>query len=200
MEIKPEIIFIGILILVPAQWFLSPSETGHLKYHLNSLIATAKQYLPDFLTMKKDSDAEAAESKAMEDETNPDGNGAYGMGRYLRQRAPEVEFRVGDVVYHKKLGFRGLIIGWDELAIAPEKFLKVAHGDNKNFATQPNYAILIDTRDRFTPQMSYVVQENIQLDKGTIWHPLVEKFFDGFDEKRLKYIMRPVYKQYYPDD
>lgn len=35
MEIKPELIFIGILILVPAQWLLSPSETGHLKYRMN---------------------------------------------------------------------------------------------------------------------------------------------------------------------
>ncbi|EFP02815.1 CRE-TAG-229 protein [Caenorhabditis remanei] len=200
MEIKPEFIFIGILILVPAQWFLSPSETGHLKYHLNSLLSTVKEYIPSFLMSQKDPEAEAAESKAMEEEMNPAGNGAYGMGQYIRQRAPEVEFRVGDVVFHPKLEFRGVIIGWDEQAIAPEKYIKVAHGDNKHFSTQPNYAVLIDTRDRFTPQMSYIVQENLRLEKGTIWHPLVDKFFEGFDEQRQKYILRPIYKKWYPDD
>lgn len=53
------------------------------------------------------------------------------VGQYTRHRAPHVEFRVGDVITHTKLNFRGVIIGWDEHAIAPEKFLKVAHGENK---------------------------------------------------------------------
>lgn len=152
------------------------------------------------MTSSSDSEAEAAESSAIMAEMNPEGNGAYGMGQYTRHRAPHVEFRVGDVITHTKLNFRGVIIGWDEHAIAPEKFLKVAHGENKNYATQPNYAVLIDTRDRLTPQLSYIVQENLEIDKGTVMHPLVDKFFDGFDEKRQKYIMRPLYKQWYPDD
>lgn len=51
------------------------------------------------------------------------------MGQYIRQRAPNVEFRVGDVVFHENQQFRGVIIGWDEKAKAPEKYLKAAHGE-----------------------------------------------------------------------
>ena len=31
-------------------------------------------------------------------------------------RSPNVEFRVGQVVVHKSLKYRGVIIGWDETA------------------------------------------------------------------------------------
>uniref|UniRef100_A0A1I7TBS0 YccV-like domain-containing protein n=1 Tax=Caenorhabditis tropicalis TaxID=1561998 RepID=A0A1I7TBS0_9PELO len=149
---------------------------------------------------RKATDEEAAESKDMEAEMSSEATGAYGMGQYTRQRAPEVQFRVGDVVLHEKYEIRGVIIGWDPHAMAPEDRLKEARKENEHLSTQPNYAILIDTRDRLTPQMSYVVQESLVLDKGTIWHPLLEKFFDGYDEDRQKYVMRPVYKKWYPDD
>uniref|UniRef100_A0A8R1I3Z3 YccV-like domain-containing protein n=1 Tax=Caenorhabditis japonica TaxID=281687 RepID=A0A8R1I3Z3_CAEJA len=199
MDIRPEYIFIGIMILVPAQFLLSPSETGHLKYHLNSLIYTFKQYIPLWLS-GSDENTEATEAITLDTETNPEGNGAYGMGQYTRQRAPNVEFRVGDVIYHENLNFRGVIIGWDEKTVAPAEFIKVAHGENKHYADQPNYAVLMDTRDRLTPQLTYVPQENIQRDKGTVIHPLISKFFDSFDENRQRYLMRPVYKMWYPDD
>ncbi|CAI2298935.1 unnamed protein product [Caenorhabditis sp. 36 PRJEB53466] len=199
MEIRPEYVFIGILILVPLQLWLSPAETGHLKYNLNSMIFAVKQHLPTWIT-GVDAEAEAEHALKIETEMDPNGGGAYGLGQYTRQRAPQVEFRVGDIVHHHKSQFRGVVVGWDETAIAPENFLRTAHGDNEHYATQPNYAILIDTRDRLTPQLTYAPQENLEPTKGTVLHPLVAKFFDGFDEKRQKYVMRPIYKQWYPDD
>lgn len=33
----------------------------------------------------------------------------------------------------------------------------------QQWRTQPNYAILVDTRDRMTPQLTYVPQENIDI-------------------------------------
>lgn len=33
----------------------------------------------------------------------------------------------------------------------------------QQWKTQPNYAILVDTRDRMTPQLTYVPQENIDI-------------------------------------
>ena len=43
----------------------------------------------------------------------------------------------------------------------------------------PNYAVLVDTRDRLTPQLAYVVEENINIVHNTrIYHPLVEHYFE----------------------
>ena len=70
--------------------------------------------------------------------------------RYLK--APHIQFRVGQVVKHKKWGYRGVITAWDETAKAPEKWLKVMHKENKELQNQPNYSILVDTRDRQAPR------------------------------------------------
>ena len=32
------------------------------------------------------------------------------------------------------------------------------HGDHKEWRTQPNYAVLVDTRDRPVPQITYIPQ------------------------------------------
>ena len=63
----------------------------------------------------------------------------------------------------------------------------------------PNYAVLVDTRDRLTPQMSYVVEENIEVVSNLrIFHPLVEHYFETFDG--AQYIMRPFQRTIYPLD
>lgn len=43
-------------------------------------------------------------------------------------RHPAVKFRVGQVVVHKSWKYRGVIIGWDEKARAPETWLDEMHG------------------------------------------------------------------------
>ena len=51
-----------------------------------------------------------------------------------------------------------MIIGWDETARAPADWLEQMHKDNPTWKHQPNYAILVDTRDRPAPQLTYVPQ------------------------------------------
>ena len=55
-------------------------------------------------------------------------------------------------------GYRGVIIGWDETARAPQQWLSEMHKNNPSWKTQPNYAVLVDTRDRPAPQITYVPQ------------------------------------------
>ena len=62
------------------------------------------------------------------------------------------------VVKHKKWGYHGVIMGWDNKARAPDEWLKEMHGENTHWRDQPNYAVLVDTRDRPAPQMTYVPQ------------------------------------------
>ena len=58
-------------------------------------------------------------------------------------------------------GYRGVIIGWDEVARAPANWIQEMHKNNPSWQQQPNYAILVDTRDRPAPQITYVPQVSI---------------------------------------
>ena len=46
---------------------------------------------------------------------------------------------------------------------APKDWLKAMHGGHPEWKEQPNYAVLVDTRDRPAPQLTYVPQENIEV-------------------------------------
>ncbi|VDN24674.1 unnamed protein product [Gongylonema pulchrum] len=90
-------------------------------------------------------------------------------------RPPYVKYRVGDVVRHKVHGYKGVIIGWDEKAVAPQTWLDKTHKGRKasvhfspEWSEMPNYSIIIDTRDRLIPQLAYVVEENIELGEGRV--------------------------------
>jgi hemimethylated DNA binding protein len=41
-----------------------------------------------------------------------------------------VQYRVGQVIRHKKWGYLGVIVGWDSTAKAPEDWLQTMHGSN----------------------------------------------------------------------
>jgi len=115
-------------------------------------------------------------------------------------RPPEVKFRVGQVIRHKIWGYRGVIVGWDPMAKAPESWLDQMHPiDKSHWRKMPNYSILVDTRDRKSPQTTYVPQENIEIISGTeIENPAVWNYFDVFDGGQ--YIMRKAWQYYYPKD
>lgn len=129
-----------------------------------------------------------------------DKDGYFGQSPEPREtRPPQVKFRVGQVVKHNRLGYRGVIIGWDEVARAPEQWLKLMHKENIGWRTQPNYALLVDTRDRPAPQITYVPQENISVVKHTkVLHPSVEDYFEHFDGSQ--YLPRPWLRTLYRRD
>ena len=77
----------------------------------------------------------------------------FGQSTVVRDpKPPHVTFRVGQVVKHKKWGYRGVIIAWDETANAPAEWLREMHKENKEWRNQPNYSVLVDTRDRQAPR------------------------------------------------
>ncbi|VDM57028.1 unnamed protein product [Angiostrongylus costaricensis] len=80
-----------------------------------------------------------------------------------------------------KHGYRGVIIGWDLKAKASEKFIE------KEWTNNPNYAVLIDARDRMVPQLGYVAQANIELYKGRIIHTLLNNYMEKYDEEAQKW-------------
>lgn len=60
----------------------------------------------------------------------------------------------------------------------------------QQWRTQPNYAILVDTRDRMTPQLTYVPQENIDIISNV---KVIVKLMSRSYET-LCYIVHVVYK------
>jgi len=102
-------------------------------------------------------------------------------------------------IKHKLWGYRGVIIGWDEVARAPANWIQEMHKNNPSWQQQPNYAILVDTRDRPAPQITYVPQENMEVVKHTkILHPSVEDYFENFDGSQ--YLPRPWLRSIYSRD
>ncbi|XP_078486098.1 uncharacterized protein LOC100178877 [Ciona intestinalis] len=114
-------------------------------------------------------------------------------------RAKQVKYRVGQVVTHKLYGYRGVIVGWDDHCKAPDLWIRRMHGDRPTWQTQPNYAILVDERDRKDSQTTYVVEENIEVVRNTrIKHKQIYDYFDEYDG--AQYLMRPALQEVYPYD
>lgn len=129
---------------------------------------------------------------------NPTGH--FGMDPAPRSKRPvTVSLRVGQVVRHKKWGYKGVIIGWDPTCVAPDKWITEMHGSNKHWKSQPNYALLVHTGDKSEPQITYVPQENISpIRNEEVTHPYVYKYFDSYDG--AQYIPQPWLRALYPRD
>ncbi|BFZ25200.1 hypothetical protein BsWGS_28239 [Bradybaena similaris] len=149
----------------------------------------------------QDEDEELGESPALEVIQHKSPQGYFAGSTEVRSPRPlDVRFRVGQVVRHKIWGYKGVIIGWDPVAHAPEQWLNQMHPPDKwHWRKMPNYSVLVDVKDRPVPQVTYVPQENMEVITGTeISHPDVDSYFDSFDGGQ--YIMRPALKYLYPHD
>ncbi|KAL6729140.1 hypothetical protein Aduo_000223 [Ancylostoma duodenale] len=214
-DLHPGLVFIILVFAVPLQFYLSPSSSSEIKYYLqkltDSVIRTAEKIgirLP-FVYIRtgyQEKNAPASNDDdvddAVVDEQERKDSSSYGISDSMevRERAPHVQWRVGQVVKHKVHGYRGVIIGWDLTAKASKEFIERVHKGNKDFADKPNYAILIDVRDRLIPQLGYVVQDNIELHGGRIIHNLLSTYMERYDENVQKYVPKPWLKRIYPDD
>eukprot|EP00794_Sanderia_malayensis_P000073 gene73-670_t len=128
---------------------------------------------------------------------NPNGYFA-GSPEPRSQRPSNIAYRVGQVIRHKKFGYRGVIVGWDKKAKAPDSWLSV-NFPNPETRKQPAYAVLVHTSDKSPAQITYVTQENIEVIAYTeIEHPEISEYFDSFDN--AQYILRPWLRKLYPHD
>ena len=90
------------------------------------------------------------------------------------RRAPE--FQPGDLVHHRRYGYRGVVVEVDETCRASETWYQSNRTQpNRN---QPWYHVLVDRAHHTT----YVAQSNLEPDPdGTpVQHPLVDHFFSEF--------------------
>lgn len=85
-------------------------------------------------------------------------------------------FRAGQLVRHKRYGYRGVIVEADSVCKANEQWYKGNLTQPKR--EQPWYHVLVDA----SASTTYAAEENLLLDESgeAIIHPLLEYFFNDF--------------------
>eukprot|EP00730_Choanoeca_flexa_P010121 TRINITY_DN1555_c0_g1_i1.p1 TRINITY_DN1555_c0_g1~~TRINITY_DN1555_c0_g1_i1.p1 ORF type:complete len:228 (+),score=39.04 TRINITY_DN1555_c0_g1_i1:79-762(+) len=114
-----------------------------------------------------------------------------------------IQFRVGQVVQHKRYGYRGVIVGWDTQPRAPDRWFKQM-GVGADMQQDPFYSVLVDTRDR-DEQQTYVWQGNLKVVKSTaeadrIQHPEVTSYFKRYSNGLRQYEPEDYLRRRYPKD
>jgi len=101
------------------------------------------------------------------------------------RRAPK--FAPGDLVRHRRYGYRGVVLAVDDGCRAPDEWYWNNHTQPER--TQPWYHVLVDG----AATMTYAAQSSLQGDDSAepIDHPLLGEFFDAFDGERYQRNDRP---------
>jgi len=91
-------------------------------------------------------------------------------------------FAPGDLVYHKRYHYRGVIVAADPECRAGDAWYQ--KNQTKPHRNQPWYHVLVDGAAHTT----YVAQSNLEPDAlgEPVQHPLLEHFFSGFDGRRYE--------------
>ena len=98
------------------------------------------------------------------------------------------KFEPGDVIFHKKYGYRGVVVDFDITCQAPDAWYQ--SNQSQPDRNQPWYHILVDGNQ----QVTYAAQSNLvydQLEKPVI-HPMLNLFFSGHDEEKNKYLRNTI--------
>lgn len=99
-----------------------------------------------------------------------------------------LKFDPGDVIFHKKYGYRGVVVDFDITCQAPDAWYQ--SNQSQPDRNQPWYHILVDGNQ----QVTYSAQSNLsydQLDKPVI-HPMLNLFFSGHDAEKNKYLRNNI--------
>ncbi len=90
------------------------------------------------------------------------------------------KFELGQLVCHKRYGYRGVIVDRDPKCRADEKWYQ--SNMTQPGKSQPWYHVLVDTTD----QTTYAAEENLQADPSgqPVRHLLVGDFFGEFVDSR----------------
>ncbi|XP_002161928.1 uncharacterized protein LOC100198489 isoform X1 [Hydra vulgaris] len=125
-------------------------------------------------------------------------NGYFAESPEPRTDRANVKYRIGQVIIHKKSGFKGVISGWDYKTKAPDLWIQ-ANNLDKFLLNQPSYSILVDTKSRVNFKIAYVVEDHLEVVLNhEVDHPDIIDYFELFDGSQ--YLARPWLKELYPLD
>ena len=92
----------------------------------------------------------------------------------------QFKFQIGQIIQHKRYGYRGVIVQNDPACTAEESWYQKNQTQPKR--SQPWYHVLVDAGMHST----YVAEENLEVDQkqAEITHPLVSRFFASYFKGR----------------
>ena len=96
--------------------------------------------------------------------------------RDISQNGREPKYQRGQVVRHKRYGYRGVIVDFDLECRADEQWYQ--SNQSQPDRGQPWYHVLVHDTDGTT----YAAEENLREDASgkSVAHPLIARFFNGF--------------------
>ncbi|XP_007906615.1 si:dkey-261l7.2 [Callorhinchus milii] len=210
---------IGLLIsALPAQYLLSRWSGSDRSQRIQAsrrLLNTWNQFRKSYFNLQAwkdwlqqwlvnarlDHDDDLAESPAVEVFLLREKKSYFGGSPDPRSPKPShVKYRVGQVIRHLESGFRGVIVGWDASAKAPEDWIQENYSPNEqHLRNTPHYKVLIHSSDQRSQATAYVAEEQLVIITGVqVHHPHLETYFRMFDG--AQYLMNPWLKKMYPHD
>jgi heat shock protein HspQ len=98
------------------------------------------------------------------------------------------KFQTGDIITHKRYGYRGVIVHTDLHFQGDENWY--LSNQTQPSKEQPWYFVLVNENQ----QVTYVAEKNLNLDNSdiSIVHPMLNLFFSGFDAELKRYIRNDV--------
>ncbi len=104
-----------------------------------------------------------------------------------RPEIPTPKFRIGQLIRHRRYGYRGVIVAFDSVCMADEAWYQ--SNQTRPDRAQPWYHVLVHA----SHQTTYAAEENLLADPHpqAIDHQLLSEFFMGFFEGRYIRNERP---------
>ena len=93
---------------------------------------------------------------------------------------PQQKFDCGQLVKHRRYGYRGVVVECDPHCTAPENWYQ--SNNTQPDRLQPWYHVLVHDSN----QITYAAQTSLEADESgePVDHPLVDVFFDEFTGER----------------
>lgn len=103
------------------------------------------------------------------------------------RREGDAAFEPGQLVRHRRHGYRGVVVALDAACNAPDAWYDA--NATKPRKDQPWYHVLVD----HSSQSTYAAEEHLEPDpsREPIAHPLVDEFFDRFEHGVYRRNARP---------
>lgn len=114
--------------------------------------------------------------------------------RQVALSAPSIahaRFSIGDVVQHRKFGFRGVVFDIDPVFANSEEWYEAIPEDMRPDRDQPFYHLLAENGEG--SYIAYVSQQNLSGDDSgePVDHPAIAGLFGAYSNG--KYTLRPLY-------
>lgn len=98
------------------------------------------------------------------------------------------EFHIGQIIYHKRFDYRGVIVGIDAVFNHSDYWYE-SMASTRPPKDKPWYNVLVDR----SSQVTYVAERNLLANEDTsqIAHPLLGHYFDKYDGRRYYLKQKP---------